>query len=187
MNNQLTDVEREFESALDHVRRLVTSYDEALWRQRPASGGWSAAECVAHLNLTSEACLPSMDEGLTDARARGPDSTTRRFRRDPMGWLLWKGSQPNPRMKIKTGAPFVPTGDHPRDLLIADFERLQREQLALLRAADGLPIDRVKVKSAFIERIRYSLYSVFTILSIHQHRHLTQAERALEAVRSSAS
>ena len=27
-------------------------------------------------------------------------------------------------------------------------------------------------------RIRYSLYSAFTILPAHQHRHLAQAERA---------
>lgn len=182
MQPQLAQVEDEFESASNRLHRLAESCSVEEWRRRPEEGSWSAAECVAHLNITSIACLPSIDEGLAEARTLGR-ATGGRMRRDPMGWLLWKGSHPNPRMKIKTGAGFVPAGGSPRDELIAEFDRLQEEQLAALRSADGLPIDRVKVRSVFVDRIRYSLFSLFTILSIHQHRHLAQAERAVASAR----
>src|SRR6266550_1044877 len=46
----------------------------------------------------------------------------------------------------------------------------------LLWATMGPPV-RVRLTSPFNARVRYNLYSCFTILPRHQHRHLWQAER----------
>jgi hypothetical protein len=82
------------------------------------------------------------------------------------------------RFKLKTTAPFVPSGDRSAGELAAEFERLQAEQIALTRASDGLPIDRVKIVSPFDARLRYSIFAALSILPRHQHRHLWQAEQA---------
>ena len=61
---------------------------------------------------------------------------------------------------------------------MADFERLQSEVIACVSAAEGLPIDNVKLASPFDARVRYNLYAALTLVPRHQHRHLLQAERA---------
>ena len=61
---------------------------------------------------------------------------------------------------------------------MAEFDRLQAEQIALTRASEGLPIDRVKMSSPFNASVRYSILSALSILPRHQHRHLWQAEQA---------
>ena len=135
------------------------------------------AECVAHLNLTSSAYLPLLAEGIARARqiaARAPG----RYRRDPVGWLLWKTSGPPVRFRVKTTAAFVPTCSHSPRELISEFDRLQAQQIDCVRNADRLPIGLIRITSPFDARVKYNLYSCLTILPRHQHRHLWQAEQA---------
>ena len=61
---------------------------------------------------------------------------------------------------------------------MAEFSRLQSEIIACVRAADGLPIDHVTVRSPFDARVTYNLYSALTLIPRHQERHALQAERA---------
>ena len=181
MHPDLQALVDEFEAAEARLHQLKGRFPESAWGRRPPAGGWSAAECVAHLNLTSEAYLPLIDGALAEARRLGPRAP-RRLRKDFVGWLIWQSSRPGGRMKVQTAPAFVPTSDLPLDRLVAEFNRLQAAQIERTRAADGLPIHRVKITSVFNDRVRYSTYSALSILAVHQHRHLEQAERALVAV-----
>jgi hypothetical protein len=174
-------VRHELESAQERLHALVRAVREDLWARRPAPDRWSIGECVAHVNLTSAAYIPIVRDGIARARTLGK-SAPGRYRRDPIGWLLWKMMPPPVRMKMPTTPPFVPTATGaPRDL-VAEFDRLQAEQIACVGDADGLALDEIKVTSPFNSRLRYNLYSCLTILPPHQHRHLWQAERVLEAL-----
>jgi hypothetical protein len=51
--SQLAVLRRELEQARRHAHAVADSAGPEAWSRRPASGGWSAAECVVHLNLTS--------------------------------------------------------------------------------------------------------------------------------------
>jgi hypothetical protein len=182
MHPQLQAIIDEFSRAHDRLRQLARDVPEASWSRRADSARWSVAECVAHLNLTSTAYVPLLRDGL--ARARLLDGPRpRRYRRDPLGWLLWRGAGPPVRVRVKTTAPFVPRGDELPAALIDEFSRLQAEQIACVREADGLPLGRVRITSPFDARLKYNLYACFTILPRHQHRHLWQAERVWVSVR----
>jgi hypothetical protein len=182
MHPRLQEIADEFTAASTRLQRLVQTVPAAEWPRRPAPGRWSVSECVAHLNLTSKAYLPLLRDGLARARAIGARAP-RRYRRGFVGWLLWKATGPPVRARVRTSAPFLP--EVPTDVaaLVAEFDRLQHEQLGCLRDADGLPIDRVRVVSAFNPRVSYNLYSAFAILARHQHRHLWQAEQVRAALR----
>lgn len=182
MHPQLREVADEFAAAQARLHRLADSLPEDWWPKRPEPGRWSVAECVAHLNLASRAYLPLLHQALE--RAAALDGTTpRRFRRDPTGWLLWRMAGPPVRYRVRTTAPFVPSGDaRPADL-VAAFDELQAQQIACVARADGLPLGRVRITSPFDRRLRYNLYSCLTILPRHQHRHLWQGERVLEQLR----
>lgn len=177
MNRQLEEIVREFESASERLERLRQGLTLEAWSRRPAPEKWSPGECVAHLNLTSSAFVPLLRQGL-DECGRSGRAAGGRYRRDLVGWLLWRALSVPGRFKSRTAAAFVPSGDRPAGELAAEFGRLQAEQIALTRASDGLPIDRVKIVSPFDTRVRYSIFAALSILPRHQHRHLWQAEQA---------
>jgi hypothetical protein len=81
-------------------------------------------------------------------------------------------------VRVKTTSAFVPKPGRSRTEILSEFVRLQAELISLIRSADGLPIDDVKIVSPFGRRTRYSAYSALVIVSRHEHRHLEQAEEA---------
>lgn len=188
MNAQLAEILRLLDSASTKVERLVASVPEAGWHARPAPGAWSAAQCVAHLNITSEAYREPLLQGVEEARSLGGEKRFQgRYRSDPLGWVLASMVGPAPRLagkrrgRVKTPPPFVPSEDPPRDEVVAGFRRHQGWLEALVRDCEGLPIHRVKVVSVFVPSVRYNLYATLLIIARHQLRHLQQAEEAAGA------
>jgi len=176
MHPQLELIADEYRSAQRRLHDLLRTVPVERWSKRAHPDRWSVAECVAHLNLTSVEYLPLLREAI--ARARTLDlPAPARYRRDPVGWLLWWTMGPPVRVRLKTIARFVPSSAVAPSLLVTEFERLQRIQLDLLAQADHLPLSQVRVTSPFNARVRYNLYACFTILPRHQHRHLWQAEQ----------
>lgn len=178
LHPQLSAIATEFRTALERLRALGKAVPADGWADRPAPGRWSVAECIAHLNLTSHAFLPLLEEGLARARRLGGPPPGR-YRRDLAGWLLWRTLPPPVRIRFRTTAPFLPEAARPADQLIAEFETLQAAQVELLQAADGIPLAKVRIASPFSARVRYNLFSCFSVLPPHQHRHLWQAEQAV--------
>jgi hypothetical protein len=183
MHQQLQEIADEYRAAGDRLRKLVSTVPEQWWTRRPDPDRWSVAECVAHLNLTSAQFLPRLDQALAEAEQL-PARAPARYRRDPVGWLLWRMMGPPVRVKTKTSAQFMPTNVRSVAGLIQEFERLQQEQLRRIERADGLPLTRVRVASPFNEKVKYNLYSCFCILPRHEQRHLWQAEQVAKALRS---
>ena len=181
MHPQLDEIRREFLTAQQRLHRLAEIVPPERWAERPDPDRWSVGECVGHLNLTADEYRPLVLAGLEECR-RHDDPVPRRYRRDPIGWLIWRSTGPPVRVRTKTAAPFVPTRNQPAAELIADFDRLQAEQIGWVAMADGLAIDRVRVQSPFDTRIRYTLFACLSILPRHQHRHLWQAEQVARAL-----
>ena len=185
MHTQLQTILDQFDAAQARLHRLADDLTETRWAERADPVGWSVSECVAHLNLTSRAYLPLLRDGLEEASGR-EEPAPARYRRDPMGWMLSLGTGPVRRIgrfrlgAVRTTPDFVPESGLPKAQSITEFDRLQREQTALVREADGRPISRVWITSPFFQRLRYNLYSTFVILPRHQLRHVQQAERVRE-------
>jgi hypothetical protein len=181
MHPQLQALIDEFASARERLHRLQAAVPADRWTERPAEGSWSVAECVDHLNLTSRAYVAPLREALSRARTQGGGAPSR-FKRDFFGWMIWRAVRPNAGVKVKTTPDFAPKLTAAPAELAAEFDRLQDEQVDVVRQADGLPINRVKIKSPFGPGLKYSVYSALTILPAHQHRHLQQAERAWKTI-----
>lgn len=181
MHPQLEAIAADYEAARERLHRLARETPAKVWTRRPQPSRWSMAECVAHLNLTSAAFRLPVERALLLGRSLGAPPP-KRYRRDPIGWLLWRVSGPPARHRTRTTAPFVPQGATPLAQLLEDFDRLQDEQQAWVRAASGLPLGELRIVSPFDARIRYNLYACLTILPRHQHRHLWQAEQARAAL-----
>jgi hypothetical protein len=183
MHPQLEEVIREFAGAEQRLRRLAAAVPAGWWARRADPARWSMAECVTHLNLTAAAFLPRIRAATAEARAIGGPAPAR-FRRDPVGWLLWRTAGPPVRLRVRTTTAFIPEALTSEAGLLETFAARQTEQVEAVRQADGLPLHRVRVTSPFNARLRYSLFSCLTILPPHQHRHLWQAEQVLEQLRN---
>ncbi|CAN5788234.1 hypothetical protein BH23GEM8_BH23GEM8_21280 [soil metagenome] len=181
MHEQLRKIGYELRGALDRAQQLVATTLVGDWGQRPEEGSWSVGECFAHLNMTSEATLPHIRSAMDRLEPRRGNAPGR-YRRDVLGWIIWRSQAEGMRIRTKTSPAFVPGGAATPTAALERFEDLQRELLELVNRADGLPLTAVKIQSAFNAKVRYNVFSALSILSVHHHRHLGQAERAAAAV-----
>ena len=175
MHPQIADIIAQFDRVEAAARTLAAALDDAAFARRPAPGKWSPAECIAHLNLTTEAYLKILDAVIV-ANANAPRSDTIRYRKDVVGWLLTWIMEPPYRSGSKTGAAFVPGASLPREALVAEFARLNGALCDRARSLSGLDLNALKVASPF-GPLKYNTWSAFTILAAHERRHLWQAER----------
>jgi hypothetical protein len=183
VQRQLSELVESLEKAQGRLRHLSDNISNAAWARRPRPKSWSAADCVEHLNMTSSAYLPLLRDASAEARQLGAPSSTR-YRQDAIGWLLAQMIGPMRHIgklrigKVKTTSDFVPRGGKSADQLLSEFVRLQSDLITLIRSADALPLDRVKIVSPFGGRMKYNAYSALVIVARHQHRHIDQAEEA---------
>ncbi|MCZ7557422.1 MAG: DinB family protein [Bacteroidia bacterium] len=176
MHPQLQRIDHELLDASHALQTLRDTIPAEQWRVRVHSGRWSIAECVAHLNLTSEAFLPLLNVALESARnlAQAPPP---RYRMDVMGWLLWRMLPPPVRIRTRTTAAFIPQSLAEVSELVSAFDNLQLQLHGIVRDAEGLPLQQVRVRSPFNEKTTYNLFSALSILPRHQLRHLWQAQQ----------
>lgn len=132
--------------------------------------------------MTSRAYMPLLRTAIDEARMmRTGDSAA--YHMDLPGRVLAFMMRPMKHIgkfklgRVKTTGPFTPRGGQTREQLLSDFVRLQGDLIGLIRSADGLPIDRVKIQSPF-GKLRYNAYAALEIIAQHEHRHLQQAEEA---------
>jgi len=179
MHPQLAALIGQLEAVTARASELGAALDDTAFHARPPSAGWSAAECIAHLNLTTVALLPRLDSALATGRPGYPD--TRRYRRGVLGSLLAWSLEPPARLRFRTLPTFVPKSAGPKGAILAEFERLQGDLSDRIRSASGLDLNELRIGSPFNARLSYNVYAAFCILLAHERRHLWQAERAVRA------
>jgi hypothetical protein len=178
---ELVRLKQELLDARERARRITEGLPAAAWGTGAAKGGWSIAECLMHLNITSERYVPLLDDALRLLKARGLTADGM-LRRDLAGYLLSRFLEPPVRLKMSTPPPFRPAQIDPMTEVLERFDYLQGELLVRLERAAGMALDRQKVASPFNSRVRYNVYSAFCVLTAHQRRHLWQAERVRRAI-----
>jgi hypothetical protein len=177
----LDEVEKELNEATRRAWTLVQ------FTVRPSPLRWSAAECLAHLSISSEMFLPVLRDAL--AKARASSRKRGKVKMDLLGRVLAWFLEPPIRTKVKTTAPFVPKSTRAKADAFGEFATLQEKLIDLLRDARDADL-RMKIVSPFDKRVRYNLLSAFRIVAAHERRHLWQAEQAvaeLRRVQSAAS
>lgn len=183
MADAIAEVETELNEATRRAWALVHSTDGRLFTVRPHPTSWSAAECLAHLSISSQMFVPVLESAIADARKRGL-KPKRQPKMDVIGRVLRWFLEPPIRQRVKTTAPLVPKAVRAKSEAFGEFASLQGKIGELLNNARDVDLTRVKIVSPFDRRVRYNVYSAFRIVVAHQRRHLWQAEQAVAALRS---
>ena len=177
LHPQLAEIRQELEEATARLRRFVEACGDETWARKPSAKGWSPAECIIHLNMTSEMALPILRDAIRQARTQNRVSAGP-YRIDFIGRLLLRFTEPPYRMRAPSPASFVPSGVEPAAAVLGKFEALQRELLGLVEAADGLALTRIKIAWPVYVRLKYNMFSSLKMIPAHQRRHVWQAEQA---------
>jgi hypothetical protein len=157
--------------------------DQAMLNQTPPGGGWSAAQCLEHLNETARVYLPVFADAIEEARAGGLVAS-RDEGRTLMGRVIVWAQEPPVRFRVRTFAEIQP----PRELdpvrVLDDFEALHEELIVRINESGTLDRRRIRIRSVLDSRLTLSLGDWFAFMAAHGRRHLWQAERALAAARA---
>ena len=151
------------------------SHDAFNWR--PAPDRWSVAECLDHLNTAGTLLVPRLEKAIehghrNETTAEGPIE---------YGWLgrWWiSAMQPASRRRFKSPKLFRPSSsDLVKEDVLATFLALQDDFIRLVRASEGLDLQRLKAASAALPVLRLSVGVWFESTAAHEERHLAQARR----------
>lgn len=173
--------QQQFARTTADATEVVEGLTDEQFNWRPGPGRWSVGECLVHLNLTSRAYLPVIDQAIARARSRGlAGSGSFRFG-FLNGWLI-RTIEPPPRRKFKTPKPVaVAPAGHEVDAVLREFVEYQDKLLACTQRAEGIDLARAKLRSPLMKLLKLSLAECFALLAAHERRHLWQARQVVAA------
>jgi hypothetical protein len=171
MPPQLDSIARQLSAASRRAQAVFSGLTRAQLITRPPDGGWSIAECVAHLIRTNVVYFEIFERELPRApQGNGPFRMGLKARL--LRWIL----EPPYRHGVKTSPLFEPVVTDP-EVTLGGFVASNEKMIGYCRQADGRAIDRVWIPSPFKATMTYNLYSAFELIAAHQRRHLWQAEQ----------
>lgn len=163
-------VEKHLLLAVEKYQNL--SVDELT--RRPSDGGWSKAECIWHLNSYGDYYLPQIEKGLTD----GVTTMATTFTSTWLGAYFTRIMRPGPKMsKMKAFKDHIPPVGIDPHKVVAEFIQQQETLLKLLRNAQTVNMNRIRIGISILPWLKLRLGDVFQFLIAHQERHMQQAER----------
>lgn len=164
------------ESHIERANQIRDQYSEAELTTRPEDGGWSAAQCFAHLNTYGDFYLPRATKAASQVPT-GPDKTY--FKSGFLGKLLTNTVQPENKRKLNALKPNRPAADTNGAEAIAGFIAYQEQWLRLLQGITRFDQLNTRISSSISPLVRFKLGDVFVFMTTHDARHLQQADRVL--------
>jgi hypothetical protein len=158
ISSQLETCMHDFRHAMGEARNLLTYTDEEALRKRRSPSSWSALECVAHLNLATNAMLPGIRQAVEAAQQASDDKAI--YKMDLAGRLLAWSLEPPVFIKLKApqiAQPLECAGPEP---VLQEFEELHAQLIELLHASAGKNDRPAKDEIAFREHALQRLLGV---------------------------
>jgi hypothetical protein len=171
---QLQRLEGEFREIERDARAVGQGLSRIQFNWRPATGQWSVADCLGHLNIMGSEQLAVIDAGIREARAQGW------FAPGPfaVGFLagrLIRSTEPPVRRRRRAEEHFVPASDQSTDIVVPAITDLQEQLVGRVRLANGLDLARVRVRVPGHRMLRLTLLELLMYFAAHERRHLAQA------------
>jgi DinB superfamily len=176
LDGWLTQVETS-KSWFEH-RVLPLSIEQLRWRPDP--GNWSVAECLDHLNLMIDLCLPKVDEAIGRGRQSAETTACPDCDRAEIEALALL----EPPVKVAGLASWatMPRAAIDPDCLVERFHCLRDRYADAVRQSGDIHLMRVRIAEPVYPRI-HTLGGTLALIAAHDRRHLWQAERVIRSQR----
>jgi len=177
----LSPLLRRYLDELAAIRRdadaLTAGISDAQFAWRPEPDRWSIGQIVSHLRATGGSYVASLRPALATARERGMTDRGD-FRPGLIGGMMVRSMEPPPRMRFKAPRIWRPAEGEgsrlDRERELAGWRALHDDFEALIRAAVGLDLRRVRIASPAAKLMRISAGDALALLLAHERRHLWQ-------------
>lgn len=160
----------------EHIHFAVSSLQNMPEQQllQPApGGGWSIAQCIAHLNSYGLYYIPLLEKGMT-----GSSAEAGYYKSSWLGNYFTKMMEPGSgKTKMKAFKNHIPAADADAHAVIAEFLAQQERLLGCLRKAQGTNLNRVRIPVSIASWLRMNAGDVLRFLIAHNERHIQQARR----------
>lgn len=168
----------EAESIRDEAQAAFGHLSHAQLNWKPSPQQWSVGQCFDHLILTNEPYFPLF------AKIAAGEHERSLWQRVPLlpsvfGRLVLGAVSPQSARKIKARPGFLPAASDIDAQIISRFARHQEELLRLMKATEGIEVEKVIITSAISPVVIYSLLDGYRIMVTHERRHFLQAERVM--------
>jgi uncharacterized damage-inducible protein DinB len=133
------------------------------WQTRPSSGGWSAAELVAHLIMVERAILGSADRVMQDAPRYFP--LLKRFHL-PLALVEAR------LIRRKTPIPLDRELVREKETMLAELRDVRERTLAFVDETKGRDLSKYRWRHAFLGTM--NTYQWLQLVACHEIRHEKQ-------------
>lgn len=152
----------------------LSQLTDAILNRKPSATGWSALECLEHLNLYADYYLPK----TTDALQNIPKANDLVFKSGLIGnYLVGTVKIKEGSKKMKTFAAMNPDGKMPGSNVITKFMDNQMQLRELLQKAETANINKGRVSVTFSKLVRLKTGDILRFMVYHNQRHIQQALR----------
>ena len=174
----LTALLEEAEKIKEQAREAFGRFSSAQLNWKPAAEQWSIGQCLDHLILTNRPYFPVFERIAAGQQKRTP------WQRVPLlpaifGRLVINAVSPKSARKVKARQGFIPSSSAVDGQIVNQFTQHQEELMRLMRATEGLPLEKIIIASPVSSLVTYSLMDGYRIIVTHERRHFLQAERVV--------
>jgi len=176
LETTINKLKQEFNDIISLTKELFVNKSAETFNKKPNPESWSAAECLAHLNYSAIGYLNNVI-GSFSHKYEGNRNQPYKPRLLVSKFIKSVGPDSKIRAKTSSKADF--------SLSILDFKLVdefigfQNKFIELLNRISLQDMKKVKVRSPFINIIKFQLGEMFLINLFHQLRHLNQAKKAM--------
>lgn len=169
------------ERQTEEVADLLAPLGDAARLWRPHEGAWSALGHTAHLCVVNARYLDAMEARLRQARDRGDAGSDGPYRHPMFARWFAEWQEPPPKRRVRTMRAMVPDPVLDEGDVLERFRANQTRLAALLEAARGVDLGRIRFGSPFAAIVRLSLGTGLALLLAHNRRHIWLIREVLAA------
>lgn len=171
----LQSLTKQTQQIIHQVEQLKTyELNELTWKENPTS--WSILVCLEHLNLYGNFYLPQIESKIKNSKTQYEDE----FKPGFLGNYFANSMIPKEKLnKMKTFKDKNPINAKLERDVIDKFLHQQAKLLELLKQAEKVSLNKVKIETSISSVIKLKLGDTFRFFINHNIRHMKQIERIL--------
>jgi hypothetical protein len=173
-----TQMLNEFLSIKEEIDKLFGGISEEQFNKKPNEERWSAAECIAHLNLIAHGYTKYFPIELNTRKEIGSLSDKQYQTRILAGLFISK-MMPDSKLKLHTPSEYQAAESELPKSIIVDFQTIQDQFIHLLKRTEYDELKSRTVRSPVASFLKFQLGELFILHIGHQKRHLIQAKNAI--------
>lgn len=173
----LSQLEQQTETHLAMAVSRFQNLPESVLLKPASDGGWSIAQCLAHLNSYGDFYLRAMQHAIHHPKG---NSSRQEFQSGWLGNYFTKMMQPGlTGKKYKSPKNHLPPPQLNAYEVVAVFIQQQEQLIRLLRKANNVDINATRVPISLTKWVKLKLGDTFRFFIAHNERHIVQANKNL--------